>query len=132
MGMFDWYKPRGELGCPVCAAPLREWQGKDADCLLFVWQEGRKHPSDQDATDPDFRMEPGGYEEYALPPHFLIDSYDCPDHQPIRAYCTTDEQQTWTETLIVPYQPGPFDSHSLWFTRWLKDVRSNLATPHTG
>jgi hypothetical protein len=36
MGMFDWYKPEPLLDCPVCGKTLSEWQGKDADCLLFV------------------------------------------------------------------------------------------------
>ena len=44
MGMFDWYKPVPLLNCPVCGKTLSEWQGKDADCLLFVWQQGLANP----------------------------------------------------------------------------------------
>ena len=130
MSMFDWYRPSGELHCPVCNTPLAEWQGKDSVCGLFIWQEGLKHPVNQAISDPDIRIDPVDYDGFTLPPEFVIYSYDCPDHEPILAYCTTNEQQTWTETLIMPYTLEPFDRHSLWFTQWLKETRDNSPTPN--
>jgi hypothetical protein len=47
MGMFDWYKPTGEIECPVCGVVLIEWQGKDGPNALFVWSEGEGSPVDQ-------------------------------------------------------------------------------------
>jgi len=47
MGMLDWYRPVPDLACPVCGTPLREWQGKEGPCGLFVWQQGEIAPIDQ-------------------------------------------------------------------------------------
>ena len=47
MGMFDWYKPCGEIECPVCGVVLKEWQGKDGPNALFVWREEEGAPVDQ-------------------------------------------------------------------------------------
>jgi len=105
MGMFDWYQPAGELNCPVCGQPLREWQGKDDACALFIWREGVKHPVDQQVSD-DIRWSDEELLQFALPPTFEIYSYDCPNHQPIDAVCTT-EDETWSSTVIQPFKERP-------------------------
>ena len=98
MGMFDWYKPEPLLSCPTCNATLREWQGKDGPCGLFVWQQGRLSPIDQEASD-DVKLDRESIGRKRLPKQFQIYSYDCPNHAPIRANCETKDG-VWTETEI--------------------------------
>jgi hypothetical protein len=47
MGMFDHYRPKPDIGCPICGASGLEWQGKDGPCALFVWEQGQAAPVDQ-------------------------------------------------------------------------------------
>jgi hypothetical protein len=49
--MFAWYKPEGEMKCPVCDVALLEWQGKDGPSALFVWRENVAFPVAQEAGD---------------------------------------------------------------------------------
>ena len=96
MGMFDWYLPAGLICCPIDGYPLEEWQGKRGPCLLFLWQEGFKHPVDH-LVDEEVRFRPHRWEEFVLPPTFEIYSYDCPIHQPVDAVCTTRDG-VWIST----------------------------------
>ncbi len=70
MGMFDWYKPKERTCCPVCKEVLEEWQGKDGDNALFVWQEGDVHPIDQ-KVDEDCAISKEDYVKFKLPRSFL-------------------------------------------------------------
>lgn len=101
MGMYDSYKPAKEYACPVCGTPLKDWQGKDGPCGLFVWQEGEKYPIDQ-LVDEEVRS---SVEErqWMLPLRFWIYSYDCPDHHPINALGTTQDE-VWSSTTLQPFQ----------------------------
>lgn len=96
--MFDWYRPKGGLKCPVCEHELVVWQGKDGPRGLFVWEQGRSWPVGQE-VDEECRIPESARERFRLPSRFTIYSYDCPDHQPIAADCScTDE--TWTSTTL--------------------------------
>jgi len=97
--MFDWYRPQKHLRCPVDGHALKEWQGKDGPCGLFVWREGVKHPVDQLVDDEDVRWSVKERERFTLPSNFAIYSYDCPAHQPINAKCSTREG-IWISTVI--------------------------------
>jgi hypothetical protein len=98
MGMFDWYRPAGHLECPICLSPLREWQGKDASCALFVWKQGVATPIEQ-AVDADIRAQPEVVQSTRLPDAFQIYSHDCPLHR-VTAACQT-ASGVWTATRIV-------------------------------
>jgi hypothetical protein len=98
MGMFDWYKPRQNLECPICRFVLDEWQGKDGPNGLFVWREGEISPVDQ-PIDEECKISQGERRDFRLPEEFVIYSYDCEQHR-VLARCRT-EDDVWTETLIV-------------------------------
>jgi hypothetical protein len=101
MSLFDYYRPKSEQRCPVCARVLREWQGKDGPNGLFLWAEGAPFPVEQRVTE-DERVEPAARERLRLPARFVIYSYDCPDHQPIEAEGLAPEG-VWVETSVRPY-----------------------------
>jgi len=96
MGMFDWYRPLGPLDCPVCHVPLLEWQGKDGQCALYVWQQGEAAPVEQ-ACDEEYKR-PDTMKLARLPDSFSIYSNDCLKHW-ITAKCKT-VAGVWCETQI--------------------------------
>lgn len=102
MGMFDWYKPAKEYSCPVCGTPLKDWQGKDGPCGLFVWQEGDKNPIDQ-PIDDEVRLSVEERQQFILLLRFWIYSFDCPYHYPINAFGTT-QNEIWSSTTLQPFQ----------------------------
>jgi hypothetical protein len=103
MSMFDWYQPATQLTCPECGTPLKEWQGKDGPCGLFVWREGVRHPVDQLIDDEEVRLPPGELSRFTLPSSFEIYSYDCPNHQPIDAVCATGDG-VWSSTQVQSFR----------------------------
>lgn len=103
MGMFDWYKPAKQFTCPVCGTLLKEWQGKEGPCGLFVWQEGEKHPVDQ-LVDDEARFSVEERQQWVLPTHFHIYSCDCPHD--IDALGTT-QGGFWSSTSLQPWKPPP-------------------------
>lgn len=105
MGMFDVYEPVPELTCPSCAAPLREWQGKEGPRLCLVFRQGVLGELGT-ALDgwPEYRKAHGDPER--LPAGFRIYSFDCRRHRPINARCTS-EDGTWTRTEIIPPDAEP-------------------------
>jgi hypothetical protein len=98
MGMFDWYRPSGELECPVCGVVLKEWQGKDGPNALFVWSEGEEVPVDQ-PIDEDAKISEEARRAFRLPQEFQIYSYDCQSHR-VLAECRTRDD-IWSETSIL-------------------------------
>jgi hypothetical protein len=100
MGMFDWYRPAGSPQCPACGAHLREWQGKDGPCALFVWAEGETHPVAQEIDDEEVRWSEGERSRFALPERFTIYSHDCPSHGRVDAECRSVDG-TWSQTVIL-------------------------------
>lgn len=104
MSLFDYYRPSGELRCPVCSRELREWQGKDGPNGLVVWVEGARHPVEQ-LVDDDVQLELADREKLTLPERFLIYSYDCSLHQPIHAECRASNG-TWRKTEVLPFEGG--------------------------
>lgn len=100
MSMFDWYSPEGTYNCPECGAELREWQGKDGPCALFVWAQGSRNPVDQKIEDEELRWSNEEKRRFVLPDCFVIYSYDCPNHQPVEAECTCVDG-VWSSTEII-------------------------------
>ena len=99
MGMFDYYLPAVDINCPICGTPLKEWQGKDGACALFVWQEGNLAPIEQQVDD-EVKLAPSDREHFRLPEQFLIYSYDCNCPFPVEAICRT-RNGTWRETRLI-------------------------------
>ena len=101
VGMFDTYRPAKEHVCPACGTPLTEWQGKDAQCALFVWKEGIAFPIEHPvAEECQFSQEELAVKR--LPDQFEIYSYDCPRHHPINARCKCTNG-VWSVTEIETY-----------------------------
>src|SRR5262245_44729229 len=98
MGMFDWYEPAGDLRCPIDGSLLRVWQGKGGPRLLFRWNEGVKHPVAHE-VDEEIRYSPDELQKITLPPSFRICCFDCPQHGPILAHCTTQDN-IWVSTQV--------------------------------
>ena len=49
MGMYDEFIPVPALGCVKCEEIIScNWQSKDLDCILSVWQQGQANPVQQD------------------------------------------------------------------------------------
>ena len=101
MGMFDTYHPEKSYRCPVCATPLTEWQGKEADCGLFVWKEGVAAPIDHPVCE-ESQLSPEELATKRLPDRFDIYSYDCEQHHPINAHCQCING-VWSITEIEDY-----------------------------
>ena len=99
MGMFDSYLPDPPLSCPVCGASLSDWQGKDADCGLFVWRQGLASPSEQ-AAPIDLRITDAERSTCRLPRTFEIYSYDCDCPFPVEAIGTCSNG-VWARTEVV-------------------------------
>ncbi len=99
MGMFDFYKPKQELKCPVCNFPLKEWQGKDADCALFVWQEGEQTPIGQ-KVDDSIRISEAELSKRKLPEVFIIYCYECNCGFPVMANCQC-KNGVWVKTELI-------------------------------
>jgi hypothetical protein len=97
MSMFDYYRPLGTMECPVCHASLQEWQGKDAQRVLYVWQQGVAAPVEQ-RCDEDCRGLPEVVRTDRLPVTFSIYSYDCGRHR-VTAVCKS-VGEVWRETRI--------------------------------
>jgi len=97
MGMYDSYKPKSSFSCPVCGEKLREWQGKDLDCLLFEWSEGHKYPTGTTAS-PDLIGE-DYYESIINVSEFFIYSFDCDCPYSIQLKCETKDN-VWVKTSM--------------------------------
>lgn len=99
--MFDYYEPASQLRCPICQRVLKEWQGKDGPCGLFIWAEGSAAPVGQ-AVSEDIRLDDADLQCKRLPSMFVIYSYDCPEHFPVEADCRADDG-VWTLTKVRAY-----------------------------
>lgn len=107
MGMLDWFVPAGHLRCPIDGHPLETWQGKDGPCALLVRQEGVSHPVEH-RVDAEVRWttdELADSKALALPHSFIIYTYDCPRHQPVKARCLTRDG-AWISTDILWPDPS--------------------------
>ncbi len=99
MGMFDTFIPDPHISCPVCGALLSDWQGKDADCALFVWRQGLAAPIDQTVPE-EARLTDAQRSTLRLPQAFEIYSYDCDCPFPVEAICTCTDG-VWDRTDVV-------------------------------
>ena len=100
MGMFDWYKPKPTLNCPVCRQTLTDWQGKDGPCLLFVWEQGFADPLKHLGDGESFQVSDSDLKEWKLPDEFGIYSFDCECPFPVEAIGRT-ENEVWTATELI-------------------------------
>jgi hypothetical protein len=100
MGMFDWYEPNPPLDCPVCGKTLSQyWQGKDANCFMFIWHQGERHPINQDVPD-EMKW---SLEHVQLPEEFVIYNNCCGKGNFVYAKCRAPNG-VWTETELVTAQ----------------------------
>jgi hypothetical protein len=79
VGMLDWYVPVPALACPVCESPVSEWQGSDADNVLYVWRQGEAAPIGW-RIDEEIEV-PGARDAARLPRHFSIFAWDEAGHE---------------------------------------------------
>lgn len=98
MGLYDTYEPQPAIGCPICAAPSRGWQGKDGPCVFLLWRQGTRHPVDQ-PIDADARMDPTRYREFTLPPSFTIGGSCVNGHFYVATGSAPDG--VWSETELT-------------------------------
>jgi hypothetical protein len=105
MGFFDSYEPIPDLRCPICENVLNDWQGIDAACGLFVWQQGIAYPVDQ--TGSESNIDEADRKKFRLPEEFEIyaNCENCGDVQ-IIASCKT-EDEIWNETVITKTEKLP-------------------------
>ena len=96
--MFDRYKPAPTLACPACGAPLLKWQGKGGPCVLFLWEQGGKGPSDQ-LIDEDLRLAVDERATWRLPATFRIRA-SCRCGLTVRAEGRCDGE-VWTQTRLL-------------------------------
>jgi hypothetical protein len=100
MGMFDWYEPNPPLNCPVCDAKLDGWQSQDANCALFVFRQGERHPIYQDVPDEMKRTLLG---DVQLPEEFTIYTNCCGNGFLVLAKCRA-LNGVWSETELITAQ----------------------------
>jgi hypothetical protein len=128
--MFDWYIPDPPLHCPVCGAPLNEWQGKDGPRARFVWRQGQAAPVDQCVGD-EIKAKIEDRDDERLPERFEIYSDDCRCNRLVHAvgHCTDD---VWTVTEILtpanavlyPQEsPREFAQRTTVLRKWLEQAR---------
>jgi hypothetical protein len=53
------------------------------------------------SADEDVQIASEEWQQWTLPHEFTIQCFDCPDHQPILAYCTAP-QGIWITTDMLP------------------------------
>jgi hypothetical protein len=125
--MFDYYIPVPPIHCPVCAEPLKDWQGKAGPCLLLTWKQGSRFPikhelGDCVENDKEF------LESCNLPQAFEFYTDGCNCKRSIRAYGFC-EKGAWVRSEIVTHlnwRPGPQnnvrDEHKIKreLQKWLK------------
>jgi hypothetical protein len=113
MGLFDTYIPDPPLSCPVCGTLIERWQGYDADCLLFTWKQGQRHPIRHDWPEECVEDEQQFLQSHTLPASFAFYAWDCKcDRQPLAAYGFC-EDGVWVRSEFVTHlnwRPGPQNS----------------------
>jgi hypothetical protein len=99
MGMFDYYRPRPEIGCPVCGASSLEWQGFAGPCALLVWEQGQSAPVDQIVAE-ESKLPSARLKEWKLSvPRFEIRA-ECRCCTPLMAVGLT-ENGVWMRTDLL-------------------------------
>lgn len=98
MSMFDWYRPKPERSCRVCGRVLRDWQGKDGPCALFLWEQGVRSPVDH-PIDDDLKLPPDQLATWRLPSRFRIRARcKCGARVDAEGVC---RDETWMETQFA-------------------------------
>lgn len=108
MGMFDHYRPKPALQCPVCGVFGEGWQGKGGPCGLFVWEQGQAAPVDQ-LVDEECQISAEARAKFRLPTRFEIYT-DC--------RCPTSLDAVG------------FTEHGVWMRTELLSPTNALAYPH--
>jgi hypothetical protein len=96
--MFDYYRPKPDIQCPVCGAAGLEWQGKSRPCALFVWEQGQAAPVDQ-LVDDECKISSEARGEVRLPVRFEIYA-GCRCPTSLDAVGLT-EHGVWTRTELL-------------------------------
>ncbi len=102
--MFDWYEPEAAITCPACGTALRQWQGKDGPCALFVWRQGVAAPVEH-RVDDDCKLAPDEMRSTRLRGDVTIHSYDCGQHV-VDARAVVREG-VWRTTEIIDVRDAP-------------------------
>jgi hypothetical protein len=113
--MFDWYEPVPQLDCPVCGASLDDWQGSDADNVMFVWRQGIASPVDW-RIDPDLQT-PAGRDQARLPMTFSLGTDDLAGHRIVAEGSAPGG--TWSSTRLLAVLESHNSRKGARFTRVL-------------
>lgn len=100
MGLFDTYHPTEPLHCPVCATPLREWQGYDGPNALLHWRQGEPRPFACDQGDEFPSGNDIGLTAAPLPARFGLYCHDCACPYPVEAIGEC-ERGVWCRTTLI-------------------------------
>ena len=103
MPLHDYYVPSQPVSCPVCRTSLREWQGYDGPCGLFVFQEGVSSAVDH-RVDDHCRLAETNLASLLLPEEFLVSSHDCGCPFPTVLRCLSTEG-IWRSTMLYTGTP---------------------------
>ncbi len=93
--MFDVYVPDPPVACIWCGGPVREWQGKDGPCGLYVWAQGRASPVDE-RGDPEYLIPPESLARQRLPDEFRFYGW-CEGGHCTWVIGRTDQAGVWVE-----------------------------------
>ena len=96
--MFDTYITDQDITCPICDKNLKEWQGYDGPCGLFVWKENKVSPVDQRAGESN--ISEAARSSFKLPKEFVIHSCECKCTIAAEANCKTKNSK-WVVTELV-------------------------------
>jgi hypothetical protein len=106
MGMWDYYRPKEVIQCPLCKGKISGWQGKDGRlCNLFLYVEEYKHPfiihwtEFPNIDNVDFLNAPQDT-QLELPNEFYIYG-DCSHCGGIWTAKCYKENEVWSKTILI-------------------------------
>jgi predicted ATP-dependent serine protease len=99
LGLFDYYILKDKkYYCKTCGEELDEWQGKDAENSLFIWEEGKKHPVRQE-VDNEIKISRNEFEKFSLRSEFQIYSFCSKGHENI-LNCVKSKNENWQKKKL--------------------------------
>ena len=109
--------------CPGWHRELKEWQGTDGACGMFVWKQGTKKPIDQ-LVEPELRDLPWPDPKLQLPASFTITATECscPYIAEATGYVVSGTWQTIELLTIANARQREEETRAQWSARrkWLE------------
>ncbi len=102
MGMWNYYRPKETIKCPLCDGVVSDWQGRTGQVNYFLYVEGCKHPFVVEmpyTSSTPFESSPQVH-DLVLPNEFFIFG-ECEQCQSMwDAKCYT-EKEVWSKTVLI-------------------------------